>query len=99
MPKGRPNGWLIHTEAFEALLLTKGILKKDVAAGAGVSPTFIGDLLAHRAGAHKSKAESIATQLSVPVGAIFPEAVGWVSPLPDRGGSRDGKRRGTPVAV
>lgn len=89
-PRGRPNGLLIHAEAFEAILAAKGHLKKQVAADAEVSPTFLADLLAHRGGASRQVAERIASTLCVKVEALFPEVAGWIGPLPDR----DAKRKG-----
>lgn len=91
MPKrttGRPPGRLLHTEAFEAILAARNILKKDLAAEVGMSPAFLSDLLAHRGGASAEVAEGIASSLGVKLGALFPEAVGWVGPLPDRDAKR-----------
>lgn len=87
-PMGRPPGRLLHTEAFEAILAARNLLKKDVATDAGVTPSFLADLLAHRGGASAERQEALASALGVKVGALFPESVGWVSPLP----TRDGKR-------
>lgn len=86
MPKqaGRPSGRILFTEGFEALLASRHLLKSTIAAEAGVSPSFLSDLLARRTGASEAVAERIAEALSVPVGALFPELAGWVSPLPDR---------------
>jgi hypothetical protein len=92
-PKGRPSGLLIHAEGFEALIAARNILKKDIAADNGVSPGYIGDLLAHRCGASRETAARLAASLGVRQEALFPELAGWVGPLPDR----DGKRE--PVAV
>lgn len=86
--KGRPSGSLILTQSFEALLAPQRILKKDVAADAGVSPSFLGDLLAHRCGASEEVANRIASTLGVPIAAIFPGYAGWVGPLVDRSGNR-----------
>ena len=86
---GRPNGKLIHSEAFEAILAGRGLLKKDVAADCNVSASFLADLLAHRGGASDAVAESIAESLGVKVAALFPEFVGWVGPIPDRTAKRE----------
>ncbi len=59
-------------------------MKKDVAAEAGVTPGYLGDLLAHRCGASPKNAEAISRALGVQIEVLFPEACGWVSPLPDR---------------
>jgi transcriptional regulator with XRE-family HTH domain len=88
MPKGRPSGLLVHAEAFEALVAARGLFKKDVADEAGLSAGFVADLLAHRSGASRPTAERIASALGVTLAAIFPEAVGWVGPLPDRDAKR-----------
>lgn len=93
-PVGRPVGRVLHTEAFEAILAARNLMKKDVAHDAGVAPSFLADLLAHRGGASPEKAEAIAASLGVKVAALFPEAAGWVSPLPDR----DAKRKGEAAA-
>lgn len=85
---GRPAGRLIHSEAFEALLAARNLLKKDVAADAGVSPGYLADLLAHRCGASPTVADQIASTLGVKIAAIFPEAAGWIGPLPDRDARR-----------
>ncbi len=87
-PKGRPTGLLIHAEAFEAICSARGHLKKQVAADADVSPSFLADLLAHRGGTTRPIAERIASTLGVKPEALFPELAGWVSPLPDRNGKR-----------
>ena len=79
---------MIHAEAFEALLVARNLLKSAVAKEAGFSPSFLSTLLCHRAGASPAKAEALADALGVPIAAIFPEASGWVSPLPDRGAKR-----------
>lgn len=86
MPKqnGRPNGLLIHAEAFEAICAARNVLKRNVAEDAGVSPSFLADLLAHRGGTTRPIAERIASTLGVKVEALFPEVAGWVSPLPNR---------------
>ena len=85
---GRPAGRLIHAEAFEALLAARNLLKKDVAADVGVSPGYLADLLAHRCGASVTVADQLASALGVKLEAIFPEAAGWIGPLPDRDGRR-----------
>ena len=87
-PAGRPPGRLLHTEAFEAILVARNLLKKDVAAEAGIAPSFLADLLAHRGGASADIADKIAGALGVKLGALFPESVGWMSPLPDRDARR-----------
>lgn len=91
-PPGRPNGHLIHAEGFEALAGARSMLKKDVAVDAGVSPQFLADLLAHRAGATLPVAERLAGTLGVRVEAIFPGIAGWIGPLPDRNGRRGNAR-------
>jgi hypothetical protein len=85
---GRPAGRLIHAEGFEALLAAKHLRKKDVAASCDLSPGFLADLLAHRSGASEPVALRLATALGVKVAAIFPEAAGWIAPLPDRDARR-----------
>lgn len=88
-PIGRPAGLILHAEGFEALLaLRGGLLKKDVAADATITPSYLADLLAHRGGASPEVAARIATTLSVKPEALFPELAGWVSPLPDREAKR-----------
>lgn len=86
--RGRPSGRLIHAEAFEAIVAARGLLKKDVAADAGLSPSFVADLLAHRGGASPQVVERLASALGVKPAAIFPEIVGWIGPLPDRDAKR-----------
>lgn len=86
--RGRPSGRTIHSEGFEALLVARNILKKDLCADASITPGYLSDLLAHRCGASPEKAESIAASLGVKVAALFPEAVGWVGPLADRDAKR-----------
>lgn len=86
--RGRPAGRLIHTEGFEALLASRHLLKKDIAKDTGFSAGYISDLLAHRCGASAEKAETLARALGVSVPALFPEASGWVAPLPDRDAKR-----------
>lgn len=85
---GRPSGRLIHAEGFEALIAAKRQLKKDVAAQCEVSPGYLADLLAHRCGASEATADRIAVALGCKVAALFPEASGWIAPLPDRDGKR-----------
>jgi transcriptional regulator with XRE-family HTH domain len=85
---GRPSGRLIHAEGFEALAAARKLLKKDIAALAEVSPGYLADLLAHRSGASDATAERIATALGCSVAALFPEAAGWIAPLPDRDARR-----------
>lgn len=85
---GRPPGRLLHAEAFEALVAAKNLLKKDVAADAGLSPQFLADLLAHRGGASPAVAERLAATLGVKPSALFPELAGWIGPLPDRDARR-----------
>jgi transcriptional regulator with XRE-family HTH domain len=85
---GRPAGRLIHAEGFEAIAAARKLLKKDVAALAEVSPGYLADLLAHRCGASDATAERIATALGCTVAALFPEAAGWIAPLPDRDAKR-----------
>ena len=81
---GRPAGRLIHAEGFEALLAARGLKKKDIADAIDRSAGYVADLLAHRCGAGADVAERIAEVLEVKVAAIFPEAAGWIAPLPDR---------------
>lgn len=83
-PKGRPNGLLIHAEGFEAICAARNVLKRQVAADADVSPSFLADLLAHRGGTTRPIADRLASTLGVRVEALFPELAGWVGPLPDR---------------
>lgn len=85
---GRPSGRLIHSEGFEAILAARGLLKKDIAADCGVSAGYLADLLAHRCGASAVMAEKLAGSIGVKVAALFPEAAGWIAPLPDRSGRR-----------
>lgn len=80
---------MIHAEAFEALLGARNLLKKDVCADAGISPSYLADLLAHRGGASEAVVEALSGSLAVRPAAIFPEVAGWVSPLPDRDGKRE----------
>ena len=87
-PTGRPPGLILHTEAFEALIQARGMLKKDVAETCGLSASFLADLLAKRGGASSTRAQAIADALRVPLAVIFPESAGWVSPLPDREAKR-----------
>ena len=88
--RGRPPGRIIHAEAVEALLRCRvpRMRKRDLAGRASISPGFLSDLLAHRAGAADDVAQRIADALEVPPAAVFPELVGWVSPLPDRTNKR-----------
>lgn len=94
-PPGRKPGLYLHTEGFEAIINAKHLLRKDVAADAGVTPQFLADLCAHRGGASETVAERLAKTLGVAVAALFPERAEhpWVSPLPDRGGKRDANKR------
>ena len=87
--RGRPAGYMLHTEAFEALIAGK-FLKKAVAEAAGIAPGYLADLLAHRGGASREVVDALADALSVTPGAIFPELAGkpWTSPLPDRDAKR-----------
>lgn len=82
--RGRKPGLILHAEGFEAIISARGLLKKDVAVDAGVSATYIADLLAHRGGASRAVAERLAATIGVKPAALFPELVGWISPLPDR---------------
>lgn len=88
-PVGRPPGRVIHAEGFEAILATRSLLKSTVATEAGVSPSFLADLLAHRGGASDDVVIRLADALSVKPAALFPELAGWVSPLPDRDAKRE----------
>lgn len=84
-PNGRPPGHILHAEGFEAFLQLSGSTKSQVAKAAGIAPSFLSDLLAHRAGASDVTAANLAEALGpVPPTAIFPEIAGWVSPLPNR---------------
>lgn len=85
---GRPAGRMIHAEGFEALLVARNLLKKDVCADSGISPGMLTDLLAHRAGASEAKVEALCRTLGVRPAALFPEISGWVSPLPNRKAKR-----------
>lgn len=87
--RGRPAGRLLHAEGFEAILAARNLLKKDVCFDADVSPGFLTDLLAHRAGASPAVVERLSASLGVRPVALFPEIAGWVSPLPDRDGRRE----------
>ncbi len=91
MPKqrGRKPGHLLHAEGFEAIVAARGLLKKDIAADAGLSPSFLADLLAHRGGAGPEIAQRLASTVGVKVAALFPEFSGWVGPLPDRDAKRE----------
>jgi hypothetical protein len=82
--RGRKPGLVLHSEGFEAIISARGLLKKDVATDAGFSASFLADLLAHRGGASRAVAEGLASTIGVKPAALFPELVGWVSPLPDR---------------
>lgn len=86
--RGRKPGLVLHAEGFEAIIAARGLLKKDVATDAGVSASFLADLLAHRGGASRPVAEALASTIGVKVAALFPEVAGWVSPLPDRDAKR-----------
>lgn len=86
--KGRPPGRLLHAEAFEAICAARNLLKKDVCADSGVTPGHLTDLLAHRGGASAATVEKLCGCLNVPTAALFPEAAGWVGPLPDRSARR-----------
>ena len=87
-PVGRPNGHLIHAEAFEAILIARGLMKKDVTHDADISPSFLADLLAHRCGATGPVAERLAAALGVRTAAIFPGFAGWIGPIPNRAAKR-----------
>lgn len=86
MPRttGRPAGRILHAQCFEAIQALSGQQKAEVAKSAGISASYLSDLLAHRAGASDTTAANLAEALGVPPVAIFPEIAGWVSPLPDR---------------
>lgn len=87
-PEGRPPGRVIHAEGFEAILATRSLLKSTVADEAGVSRSFLADLLAHRHGASEEVVARLADALSVTPAALFPELAGWMSPLPNRDAKR-----------
>lgn len=82
--RGRKPGLALHAEGFEAICSARGLLKKDVATDGGMSASFLADLLAHRGGASQAVVDRLAATLGVKPAALFPELVGWVSPLPDR---------------
>ena len=92
MPKGRPNGRLLFAEGFEGIRAVRGVTKKYVADVAEVSPQFLADLLAYRAGASADIQKRIALALGVPVESLFPEITGWVGPFADRNGARAPRR-------
>lgn len=75
---------MIHTQGLEALLCAKGLRKSQLADRAGVSASFLADLLAHRGGASDHVARRLCRALDVEPAVLFPELAGWVSPLPDR---------------
>jgi hypothetical protein len=87
--RGKKPGLILHAEGFEAIISARGLLKKDIAADAGLSPGFLADLLAHRGGASREVVDRLASTVGVKPAALFPEIAGWISPLPDR----DQKRR------
>lgn len=97
--RGRKPGLMIYPESFEALLAFRGILKKDFAADVGVSPGFIGDLMAGRGGVSRDVADRMASSLGLKVEALFPELRGWVPPLPDREAKREPAARRTKAAA
>lgn len=86
--QGRPPGRVIHSEAFEAILAARNLLKKDVCSDAQISASYLSDLLAHRGGASEVVVESLSMTLGVRPAALFPEVAGWVSPLPNRDAKR-----------
>ncbi len=77
---GRPPGLVLHTEAFEALVALARWTKRDLAIAAGIEPTTLSDLIAHRCGTTLPKATRLAGALGVPTSAIFPELARWVAP-------------------
>jgi transcriptional regulator with XRE-family HTH domain len=85
---GRPNGHLMYAEAFEAIIAARNLRKKDVADDAGISPSYLADLLAMRGGADPAVAERIARSIGVRTEAVFPGLAGWIGPLPDRNARR-----------
>lgn len=87
---GRPPGSILYTEAFEAILKARKLAKKDVCATAGISPGFLTDLLACRAGASTAVVEALTRALNVDASAIFPELAArpWTSPIPNRTATR-----------
>lgn len=94
MPKqpGRRSGRVLFAEGFEAVRSAKGFSRKYVADVAEVSPQFLADLLACRAGAGADAQKRIANALGVPPEALFPEMTGWVGPLLDRDAVRSARR-------
>jgi transcriptional regulator with XRE-family HTH domain len=89
---GRPAGRLLFAEGFEALRAVKGLAKKDIAEEAGISPQFLADLLAYRAGASPEAQQAIADAMGLAIEALFPEATGWVGPLVNRKAARTSRR-------
>ena len=86
---GRAPGLLIYAAAFEGFVKERGTSKREVAERAGVSPSFLSDLLACRGGATRQVADRIAAALRCDhAREIFPELDGWVGPLPDRNAKR-----------
>lgn len=62
--------------------------KRQAAERAGVSPSFLSDLLAYRCGATRPVAERIAAALKLAPDQLFPEMDGWIGPLPNRDAKR-----------
>lgn len=83
-PSGRPNGYLLYARGFEGALKLSKKSKRQVAELAGVSPSFLSDLLAYRGGATGPIAARIAAAVGVDADQLFPEMDGWVGPLPNR---------------
>jgi DNA-binding transcriptional regulator YdaS (Cro superfamily) len=88
MAAARARGQILHSEGFEAILAVGGTSKRAAARLAGVSPSHLSDLLAHRGGAGPDVVDSLAAAVGVVPAALFPELVGWVAPTPDRDSRR-----------
>lgn len=66
------------------MLSARKLLKRDVAAQADLSPTYLSDLQSHRNGASPDVIDRLATAAGVKPAAIFPELVGWTAPPVER---------------
>lgn len=98
MTRGKPAGRVLFAAGFEAIRVANGFTKKNVADDADVSPQYLADLLAGRAGASPEAAQKLANALGVAVEALFPEASGWCAPLVDRTAARAARRPRQEVA-
>lgn len=94
---GRPQGKQMFREAFEFVLSSNGILKKDFCADSGVSPGMLTDLLAYRACASEETVEKTCSSLGVSRSLLFPEMSDqpWVGPIIDRGAARRSRKQQT----